>query len=120
MRILYFSRNYSTHDHRFLSAIANGGHETFFLQLERNPRQVEDRPAPPQVEQILWAGSQREFRWWDVPRLVVDLKRVIRNINPDLIHAGPIQTCAFIAVTVTGGSWAAPSDFFICQATKAL
>ncbi len=97
MRILYFSKNYSTHDHRFLSAISNGGHETFFLQLEKNPRQVEDRPVPPQVEQVRWAGGQREFRWRDVPRLTFDLRRLINKIKPDLIHAGPIQTCAFLA-----------------------
>ncbi|MBI5839943.1 MAG: glycosyltransferase family 4 protein [Chloroflexi bacterium] len=97
MRILYFSKNYSTHDHRFLTAIANGGHETYFLQLERNPRQVEDRPIPSQVEQVLWADGQREFRWRDVPRLTFDLRRLTREIKPDLIHAGPIQTCAFLA-----------------------
>ena len=97
MRILYFSRNYCTHDHRFLSAIVNGGHETYFLQLERSLRQTEDRPVPFQVEQIPWLGSRREFRWREVPRLVFELKRVIRKINPDLIHAGPIQTCAFLA-----------------------
>jgi glycosyltransferase involved in cell wall biosynthesis len=101
MRILYFSRSYSTHDHRFLSAIVNGGHETLFLQLEKNARQVEDRPVPSQVEQVLWAGGQREFRWRDVPRLAFDLRRVTRKIKPDLIHAGPIQTCAFL-VALTG------------------
>jgi glycosyltransferase involved in cell wall biosynthesis len=101
MRILYFSKNYSTHDHRFLTAIPNGGHETFFLQLERDPRQVEDRSIPPQVEIVKWAGGQREFRWRDVPRLTFDLRRVIREIKPDLIHAGPIQTCAFL-VALTG------------------
>lgn len=101
MRILYFSKNYSTHDHRFLSAIVGGGHETYYLQLERGPRQVEDRPVPAQVEQVLWAGGQGEFRWRDAARLTLDLKRVIQKIKPDLIHAGPIQTCAFL-VAVTG------------------
>jgi glycosyltransferase involved in cell wall biosynthesis len=48
------------------------------------------------VQQVLWAGGQGEFRWRDVPRLALDLKRVIRIIKPDLIHAGPIQTCAFL------------------------
>jgi glycosyltransferase involved in cell wall biosynthesis len=32
-----------------------------------------------------------------VPRLVFDLKRLIKRIQPDLIHAGPIQNCTFIA-----------------------
>lgn len=98
MRILYFSRDYSTHDHRFLSAITAGGHETFYLRLEQNLRQVEDRPVPSQVRQVQWAGGGGPFRWQDVPRLALDLKRVIREVKPDLIHAGPIQTCAFLAV----------------------
>ena len=53
---------------------------------------------PSDVEQIRWAGGQKPFRWRDVPRLTLDLKRVLREIKPDLIHAGPIQTCAFLAV----------------------
>ena len=33
-----------------------------------------------------------------MPELTWDLRRVVQRIDPDLIHAGPIQTCAFIAV----------------------
>jgi glycosyltransferase involved in cell wall biosynthesis len=98
MRILYFSKDYSPHDHRFLSSLAGTGHKVFYLRLERNQRQVEDRPVPSQVEQVQWAGGQRAFRWGDLPRFALDLKRVIKEIKPDLIHAGPIQTCAFLAV----------------------
>lgn len=98
MRILYFSLSYSTHDHRFLSAMTDGGHEVYYLKLEHNLRQIEDRPVPPQVTQVQWAGGRGPFRWRDVPRLVLDLKRVIRDLKPDLVHAGPIQTCAFLAV----------------------
>jgi glycosyltransferase involved in cell wall biosynthesis len=97
MRILYFSKTYSTHDHRFLASISGGGHEVFFLRLEGGSRQVEDRPVPSQVRQVQWAGGRGPFRWRDAPRLVLDLKRVIRRLQPDLVHAGPIQTCAFIA-----------------------
>jgi glycosyltransferase involved in cell wall biosynthesis len=32
-----------------------------------------------------------------VPRLTFDLPRIIKRLKPDLIHAGPIQNCAFIA-----------------------
>lgn len=97
MRIIYFSFDYSPHDHRFLTAISEGGHQVYFLRLQRGPRQTEDRPVPKNVEQVLWAGGQREFRWRDVPRLALGLQRVIRQSKPDLIHAGPIQTCAFLA-----------------------
>ncbi|NWG32931.1 MAG: glycosyltransferase family 4 protein [Chloroflexi bacterium] len=66
------------------------------MKLEANHRQMEDRPVPENVRQILWAGGRSEFRWRDVPRLTFDLRRVIREIQPDLIHAGPIQNCAFL------------------------
>ncbi len=96
MKIIYFSKDYSPHDHRFLAALSETEHEVYYLKLEKNVRQVEDRPVPESIQQILWAGGQGEFRWRDVPRLVFDFKRVIKEIKPDLIHAGPIQTCAFI------------------------
>ena len=98
MRILYFSNDYCLHDHRFLSAIRAGGHEAFHLRLENNPRQTEDRPVPEGVQIVQWAGGKGKFRWLDLPKYVLSLRRVIKQIQPDLIHAGPIQTCAFIAV----------------------
>jgi glycosyltransferase involved in cell wall biosynthesis len=96
MRVIYFSKNYTPHDYRFLSSLSKTEHEVFYLRLEASKRQVEDRPVPENIQQILWAGGQREFRWRDIPRLTLDLRRVIREIRPDLIHAGPIQNCAFL------------------------
>lgn len=96
MRILYFSKNYTPHDYRFLFSLSQTKHEVYFLQLEATTRQTEDRPVPENVQQILWAGGKREFRWRDVPRYVSSLRKVIREIQPDLIHAGPIQNCAFL------------------------
>jgi glycosyltransferase involved in cell wall biosynthesis len=98
MKIIYFSKDYTPHDHRFLAALAGTGHQVFYLKLENNARQTEDRPVPSKIEQVLWAGGRGTFHWRDVPRLARDLKRVLKQIKPDLIHAGPIQTCAFLAV----------------------
>lgn len=97
MRIIYFSKNYTPHDYRFLSSLSQTEHEIFFLQLEANKRQTEDRPVPENIQQILWTGGRREFRWRDIPRLTLDLRRLTKEIKPDLIHAGPIQNCAFPA-----------------------
>jgi glycosyltransferase involved in cell wall biosynthesis len=97
MKILYFSRNYTPHDFRFLNSLSKTEHEIFYLKLEANQRQTEDRSVPENVQQILWAGGQREFRWSDLPRLTFDFRRLTKEIKPDLVHAGPIQTCAFIA-----------------------
>jgi len=96
MKIIYFSKNYTPHDYRFLSSLSKTKHEIFYLKLEANQRQTEDRSVPENVQQILWAGGKREFRWRDVPRLTFDLRRIIKEIEPDLIHAGPIQNCAFL------------------------
>jgi glycosyltransferase involved in cell wall biosynthesis len=98
MKILYFSPGYSTHDHRFLKAIADGGHEAFFVQLEGNARQIEDRPVPENVTHVRWKGGGKPFYWHDLPALTLDFRRLTREIKPDLVHAGPIQTCALIAV----------------------
>ena len=98
MKIIYFSPGYTTHDHRFLKAISENGHEVFFVQLEGSQRQVEDRPVPEEVQQVLWKGGRGRFRWRDLPRLTCDLRRLTKEIKPDLVHAGPVQTCAFIAI----------------------
>jgi L-malate glycosyltransferase len=98
VRILYFTRDFTPHDFRFLSTLAGQGMEVYFLRLERAGRQVEDRSLPPAVKQVIWRGGRAPFRWRDLPALLVGLRGVLREVKPDLIHAGPIQTAAFLAV----------------------
>ncbi|MBK9602586.1 MAG: glycosyltransferase family 4 protein [Anaerolineales bacterium] len=98
MKLIYFSLGYSTHDYRFLKAISDGGHEVFFVQLEGNQRQVESRLVPENVNQVIWKGGREPFKWSNLAKLVRDFRRLVKEIQPDLIHAGPIQTCAFIAI----------------------
>jgi glycosyltransferase involved in cell wall biosynthesis len=98
MKVIYFSLDYTAHDHRFLAALAETEHDVYYVRLQRGARQTEDRPVPVNIRQVLWAGGQKPFIWRDLPRLIVDFRRLVKEIKPDLIHAGPIQTCAFIAV----------------------
>ncbi|MFO7584329.1 MAG: glycosyltransferase, partial [Anaerolineales bacterium] len=98
MKVIYFSLDYTPHDHRFLSALSASEHKIYYVRLQKGPRQTESRPVPENVEIVQWAGGQREFRWTDLPKLTCDFRRLTRQIKPDLVHAGPIQTCAFIAV----------------------
>jgi glycosyltransferase involved in cell wall biosynthesis len=98
MRIIFFSLGYSTHDYRFLKSISESGHEVFFVQLEGNARQVESRSVPENVHQVIWKGGREPFKWSNLPKLALDFRRVVKEIKPDIIHAGPIQTCAFIAM----------------------
>jgi glycosyltransferase involved in cell wall biosynthesis len=97
MRILYFSRDYTTHDYRFLSALAQTEHEVAFLQLERQGHALEDRPLPPEIQQIPWIGGQSPAKFKDGLKLLAGLRKVIRDFKPDLIQAGPIQRSAFLA-----------------------
>jgi glycosyltransferase involved in cell wall biosynthesis len=97
VRVLYFTRDYSPHDHRFLTALAQTEHQVYALRLERGNRQLEDRSLPTQIEQVAWKGGQREVNWSDTPALLLDLQRVTRKIKPDVIHAGPVPNVAFLA-----------------------
>jgi glycosyltransferase involved in cell wall biosynthesis len=95
--VLYFSKDYTPHDHRFLSALSETEHRVYYLRLERGPRQTEDRPVPSRIEEIPWAGGRRTARRTQGPRLYLELQRIISRVKPDLIHAGPIQTCGLLA-----------------------
>lgn len=97
MRILYFTREYTTHDRRFLAALAQTGHQVYYLRLENRGRTLEDRPLPPGIEIVSWAGGRAPARLALGPRLLLDLKRVIRELKPDLIQAGPLQTAGLLA-----------------------
>jgi glycosyltransferase involved in cell wall biosynthesis len=96
-RVIYFSRDYTNHDLRFLSALAKTEYEIYYLRLERRPQQLEDRTLPVEVHQVKWAGGIKTVGIFDGPDLLFDLRKVIQRIKPDLIHAGPIQRCAFLA-----------------------
>lgn len=102
MRVLYFTRDYTPHDYRFLTSLAESGQEVLFLRLERRKRQVEDRSLPPEVEQIIWSGGKKPFSWRSLPATVLALRKVLRQYQPDVIHAGPVQSCAFLAALAGG------------------
>lgn len=97
MRILYFTQGFTPHDHRFLASLAAREHEVFYLRLERRGRPLEDRALPPSVKMVHWAGGQGPFRWRDVPALLASLRGVLRQVQPHVLHAGPMQTVAFLA-----------------------
>ena len=96
MRILYFTRDYNTHDHRFLKTLAEYDHEIGFLSLERGDIQLEKRPIPDSVKKIHWAGGLPNPGWVDFPRLLISLRKVLREFKPDLVQAGPVQRAAFL------------------------
>ncbi len=92
---MYFSREYTPHDHRFLEALSKSGHSISFLQLERSGGS-ESRPVPEGVRQVPRPWRRKGRSLLDMPALARDLKGVLRREQPDVVHAGPIQSSALL------------------------
>ncbi len=96
MRVLYCSQDYSPHDHRFLSALSTSEHSIYWLRLEDRKRSLEERDLPEAVHQVAWRDDKEMVHWWQYPDLKRKFRKVIREIKPDLIHAGPIQPVSIL------------------------
>jgi glycosyltransferase involved in cell wall biosynthesis len=94
VRILYFSRDYTPHDHRFLSALAGTSHDVFYLRLEDKGLNLETRPLPEGIRAIEWWSGGRRFNWLDLARSIIFLRSLLDRLKPDLVHAGPVQNPA--------------------------
>lgn len=97
MRVLYFTRDYTAHDHRFLAGLAQTEHEVYSLRLEKRGTQREDRPLPAGITQVLWVGGQAPVKRSAYRKFSRHLKSVIAYVQPDVIHAGTVQTAALVA-----------------------
>lgn len=87
---MYFSQDYTPHDHRFLEALAGGEHQVHYLRLEDRGPARERRPVPAGIHAIEWWGARRPVRWWEFSRARRELRSVLAQTQPDLVHAGPI------------------------------
>ena len=97
MKILYFTRDFNAHDQRFTSALAETSHQVTLLRLESQPFTLVPRQIAPGVEEVKWVGGNDVFTWSKTLDYVKDLKRVIAEVKPDVIHAGPVHMCAYLA-----------------------
>ena len=97
MRILYFSRDYTTHDRRFLLKLSETHHDVWFLRLENDGIPYEKRPLPDKIRLVEWRGGRKAVNspeaWF---RLMPDFQEVLDKIQPDLVHSGPVQSCGFM------------------------
>ncbi|MHB8540297.1 MAG: glycosyltransferase family 4 protein [Candidatus Acidiferrales bacterium] len=97
-RVLYVSDGYSTHDRRFLDRLAESEHDMWYLPCAADLVRHENRglpdgihPLAPLSEKNILPGTAS----W--VRAASRFRRVIRKVQPDLIHAGPVQTGGFFA-----------------------
>jgi glycosyltransferase involved in cell wall biosynthesis len=95
VRILYFTNGYTPHDRRFLSKLAESEHDIWFLPLEDERSLENELPA-----------GINSAKWRNIPgnntiaekclSFVPDFEKILAEIKPNVVHAGPIQSCAFI------------------------
>lgn len=93
MKILYFTRGQSPHDLRFTKALSTSGHSVAVLCLDGN----RGREWPKGIKELEWPHRLQYFSWLSTPALAKAFREVAKNYQPDVIHAGPIQSTAFIA-----------------------
>ncbi len=96
MKVLYFTRDYTPHDFRFLKAICENGDDVYYLRLEtRNV--YERRPLPDAVHVVSWKYGKAPFDITaDGADAAEELKKVYRELQPDVVHSGPLTDCSYL------------------------
>jgi glycosyltransferase involved in cell wall biosynthesis len=93
MRVLYFTERDTPHDQRFLRALSGTHHKVLAL------RQKECLPdTPTGVTELPWPEGRPDWTDWRSWQAGADkLADLLDSVQPDLIHAGPIQGPALLA-----------------------
>lgn len=93
MRILYFTERDTPHDQRFLNALSGTAHQVFAL------RQYACSPDTPEnMAECSWPLAQPDWSDWQGWEDGLDqFQSILADVQPDIVHAGPVQGPAFLA-----------------------
>jgi glycosyltransferase involved in cell wall biosynthesis len=69
--------------------------DVYYLRLEIDNSNLDEKSLPEKIH-FLPTLNHRKFRFKNIIGNVNELRRIIHQIHPDIIHAGPIQTCGFL------------------------
>jgi glycosyltransferase involved in cell wall biosynthesis len=98
MRLLYCSRDYTTHDLRFVRTFVSAGIEVHYLRLESDGVPYVGDPLPSGAHWISWRGGGAPR---PTPQAVAEylpaFASVVASLQPNLIHAGPVQSLGLMA-----------------------
>jgi glycosyltransferase involved in cell wall biosynthesis len=97
MRILYSTSGYTPHDARFLQALAGTPHDVHYLPLDRPSAEGETLHLPEGIRRVNWTGGSHKQNLLDAPRLRRGLRQVVADLQPDVLHAGPVTRSALLA-----------------------
>ncbi len=92
MRVLYFTERDTPHDRRFLNALSDTAYQIYALRMMDCLLEV-----PLGVIELDWPGGTpdwTDWRGWEAG--VAQLTDLLDQIQPDLVHAGPVQGPALI------------------------
>jgi glycosyltransferase involved in cell wall biosynthesis len=96
LKVLYISRGYTTHDHRFLKSFAGAGWSPTHLPLI--DERLDKRPLPEGVETVVWPGDAIESdALGELEHRRPALVDLLTEIKPDVVIAGPVQSGAYLA-----------------------
>lgn len=96
MKVLYFTRDYTPHDVRFLNALVSLRHDCYFLRLSDEKRGLDSRSLPEGVTSVDWRWGKGLVDVDAYPAVAEDLKAVVASLAPDVIHSGPLPDVSYI------------------------
>jgi L-malate glycosyltransferase len=96
VRVLYFSDNSSGHNRRFLEKLAAYGLDVWFLDISGEPQSADWLPIG--VHRVPVGNPiARDSEPSCFDRFLPEFQALLQEIRPDLVHAGPIPNCAYVA-----------------------
>jgi glycosyltransferase involved in cell wall biosynthesis len=101
MKLLYCSRDYRTHDLRFVHTLAGAGFDVAYLRLENDGVPYVREALPAGVRWVEWQGGRAPKPLAvTVTALTDDFHRILEAERPDVVHAGPVPSFGFMAALV--------------------
>jgi L-malate glycosyltransferase len=96
VRILYLTDNSSVHNRRFLEKLVVAGYEVWFWNLTAT--QPPKNGLPSGVQSIISTTSVASSASPGQCRaLLPQFQSLLKELQPALVHAGPIQSCGYLA-----------------------
>jgi L-malate glycosyltransferase len=104
VKVLYFSDNTSGHNQRFLEKLAQAGLGVWFL--DPTSKGVAENWLP---EGVRWVQSKQLLPKNSEPEAFVqflpEFLHIVDQLQPDIIHSGPIQTCGYLTALSQFHPW---------------
>jgi glycosyltransferase involved in cell wall biosynthesis len=103
LRVAYVSESYGPHDHRFLTAAKSVASEVWHVRLDPTAPISDERPTP------VGDTRTRIVASGELGERVSALRAAFAEIEPDVVHAGPLQRVTFPVVLATNAPVVAAS-----------